>query len=284
MMTIRDFRDKYLKVLSELYDEHEARILILRVIIHYSHLAPAKIIAYPETILESDTAIEIKKALDELCTTRPLQYVLGQTEFFGREFFVNPDVLIPRPETEELVQVVICDNKGKSISILDIGTGSGCIAVSLACELPQAELFALDISAPALNVATRNATHNSAAVRFARHDVLNETELPFGRKFDVIVSNPPYVRTSERKSMHDNVLKHEPNIALFVSDDSPLIFYEACIRLAHKHLEPKGSIYAEINENLGEATRRLFVDAGFDAEIIQDISGKDRIIKAIREP
>ncbi|MDR2563741.1 MAG: peptide chain release factor N(5)-glutamine methyltransferase [Prevotellaceae bacterium] len=279
-MTIRDLRDKYLKPLTKLYDKQEACSLILRVITHYSHLTLTQIYAYPETKLEARLAIEITKALDEICTKRPLQYVLGQADFFGRRFFVNSDVLIPRPETEELVWVAMNDSKGKSLDILDIGTGSGCIAVSLACELPQAEVFAIDISEPALNTAARNAERSDTIVHFAKHDILSDTELPFGRKFDIFVSNPPYVRISEQKLMHDNVLRYEPHIALFVSDESPLIFYEACIRLAFRYLKPKGTIYAEINEELGEATRLLFTNAGFDAEIIKDISNKDRIIVA----
>ena len=269
-----------MKSLSELYDEREAHALILRVMSYYSHLSSAEITAYPERELYPDTAIEITDALDAIRTTRPLQYVLGRTEFFGRNFFVNPDVLIPRPETEELVQAVLDDNKDKSLEILDIGTGSGCIAVSLACELPQAEVFAIDISEPALNTAARNAEINDVSVKFALHDALSDAELPFGRRFDIMVSNPPYVCEGEKNSMHDNVLRHEPHIALFVPDDSPLVFYEACIKLALKYLEPEGAIYAEINEKFGDPTRRLFVEAGFDTEIIKDISSKDRIIKA----
>ena len=269
---------KYLKALSLLYDEHEARALIRRVIAHYSQLEPAKILAYPDLKLEPAVETAVRNALDELCTSRPLQYVLGRTEFFRREFFVNSDVLIPRPETEELVQAVICHSRGKSISILDLGKGSGCIAVSLACELPQAEVFAIDLSEPALHIARRNAEHNSATVRFARHDILSRDELPFGCSFDLIVSNPPYVRMSEKTVMHNNVLLHEPHLALFVPDESPLIYYQAIVRIASRYLNPRGAICAEINENLGKETRRLFADAGFNAEIRKDIRGKDRIL------
>jgi release factor glutamine methyltransferase len=281
-MTVKDFRNKYLAPLSNIYDEREALALIIRIIEHYSNLSASKIRAYPETEFDDNTAVNIINALDEVCTSRPLQYVLGQTEFSGRRFFVNPDVLIPRPETEELVQIAVNDNKGKSLEILDLCTGSGCIAISLACELPQAICYATDISESALKTARRNAEANRAAVQFAIHDAISNNELPFNRKFDLIVSNPPYVRMSEKASMHSNVLNHEPHIALFVSDDSPLIFYEACIKLACEHLKPTGTIYVEINENLGNETQSLFIAAGFNVEIIKDISGKDRIIKAKR--
>jgi release factor glutamine methyltransferase len=211
----------------------------------------------------------------------PVQYILGETEFYGRKFFVNENVLIPRCETEELVDLIINENRSNSINILDIGTGSGCIAVSLDCELPDARVYAIDISTVALKIATQNNDYNKANVLFAEYDILGNVEFPHDTKFEVIVSNPPYVRTSEKQYMHANVLEHEPHIALFVEDSSPLIYYEACLRFAENYLADRGKIYVEINEFLGAETLALFRNYGYDAVLIKDLSGKDRIIKAM---
>jgi release factor glutamine methyltransferase len=168
------------------------------------------------------------------------------------------------------------------MKILDIGTGSGCIAISLSCELANAKVYAIDISAEALKVAAKNCDYNKANVLFAEYDILANSKFPYNTKFDMIVSNPPYVRMSEKKYMHDNVLDYEPYIALFVEDSSPLIYYEACLNFAEKYLTDKGKIYVEINEFMGEKTLTLFRNYGFETDMIKDLSGKDRIIKAIK--
>jgi release factor glutamine methyltransferase len=266
--------------LFELYGLREAKSIVLRVTKHYSGLSLAEILSGKKIEIEAEK--KIVEALNKLIQKMPVQYVLGETGFYGRKFFVNENVLIPRGETEELVDLVINDNRSNSVNILDIGTGSGCIAVSLDRELPCARVYAVDISTEALKVATQNSDCNKADVLFVEYDILGNAEFPHDTKFDIIVSNPPYVRMSEKQHMHANVLEHEPHIALFVEDSSPLIYYEACLRFAGKYLAGKGKIYVEINEFLGAETLALFRNYGYDAVLIKDLSGKDRIIKAIK--
>ncbi|MDR2382773.1 MAG: peptide chain release factor N(5)-glutamine methyltransferase, partial [Prevotellaceae bacterium] len=207
-----------------------SKSIVIRIIKHYSGLSLAEILSGKE--IKPDAETKIAEALDKVAQNIPVQYVLGETEFYGRRFFVNESVLIPRCETEELVDLVINENRSNKVNILDIGTGSGCIAISLDCELPAAKVYAVDISTEALKVATQNSNYNNANVLFAEYDILENAEFPHDTKFEVIVSNPPYVRMSEKQYMHANVLEHEPHIALFVEDSSPLLYYEACLRFA----------------------------------------------------
>jgi release factor glutamine methyltransferase len=250
------------------------------IIKHYTGLSLAEILSGQKINAEAEQ--KIIAALDKILQKNPVQYILGETEFYGRKFFVNKNVLIPRCETEELVDSVIKENRFNTATILDIGTGSGCIANSLDCELPDTKVYAIDISSEALKVAVKNCSINGGSVLFAEYDILGNSKFPYDMKFDIIVSNPPYVRMSEKKYMHDNVLQHEPHIALFVEDSSPLVYYEACLRFAENYLVDKGKIYVEINEFLGEETLSLFNDYGFTANLIKDIYGKNRIIKAVK--
>jgi len=222
------------------------------------------------------------KAIDGLKEDEPIQYILGDTEFYGLMFTVTPSVLIPRPETEELVAWIIKECKERqNISILDIGTGSGCIAVALAKNLPEAKLFALDVSSEALKLATINAESNEVDIEFIEADIMDWN---FGDlKFDIIVSNPPYVRELEKEAMNANVLNHEPHLALFVKDDDALLFYRTITEVSNKILKPKGQLYFEINENLGEDTRQLLLDSGYaNIELKQDVFDKNRMLKAIK--
>ncbi|MDR2384027.1 MAG: peptide chain release factor N(5)-glutamine methyltransferase [Prevotellaceae bacterium] len=260
---------------------NEAKSIVIMATKHYSGLSLAEILSGKKIEAEAET--KIIEALNKVAQNIPIQYVLGETEFYGRKFFVNENVLIPRPETEELTDLVINENRSTNVDVLDIGTGSGCIAVSLACGLPDAKVYAIDISAEALKVAVRNSDCNKASVKFAEYDILGNAEFPHNTKFGIIVSNPPYVRMSEKQYMQANVLEHEPRIALFVEDSSPLIYYEACLRFAGNHLADKGKIYVEINEFLGAETLALFRNCGYDAVLIKDLSGKDRIIKAMKK-
>jgi release factor glutamine methyltransferase len=266
--------------LTELYGIPEAKSIIIMTIKHYSGLSLSEILL--GKTIAAEAGKQIVEALEKVLMKIPVQYVLGETEFYGRKFFVNENVLIPRCETEELVDLVIRENRSKAVNILDVGVGSGCIAISLDCELPGATVYAVDISVEALKVAEKNCNHNKANVLFAEYDILGDAKFPYNTKFDIIVSNPPYVRMSEKKYIHENVLEHEPHIALFVEDSSPLIYYEACLRFAGNRLADEGKIYVEINEALGNETLILFRDYGFDAILIQDLSGKNRIIKAKR--
>lgn len=223
---------------------------------------------------------KFQAAVERLKKNEPIQYIIGDTEFYGLELKVTPSVLIPRPETEELVDLIIKSSKEESnISILDIGTGSGCIAIALAKHLPNADIFALDVSPEALKIAEQNAEINNVEVTFMEADILdwNFEDL----QFDVIVSNPPYVRELEKEAMSANVLDHEPHLALFVDDDDALLFYKTISDVAAKVLKPNGLLYFEINENLGKDTVELLSDSGcFNAELKKDIFEKDRMIKA----
>jgi release factor glutamine methyltransferase len=266
--------------LAEVYGLSEAKSIVFTVIKHYSGLSLAEILSGKK--IDNEAEKKIIEALNKALLKIPVQYILGETEFYGKKFFVNENVLIPRCETEELVDLVIRENRFNKLNILDIGTGSGCIAISLDCELPDAKVYAIDISVEALKVAEKNRICNKANVMFAEYDILGNSKFPFDVKFEIIVSNPPYVRMSEKKYMHENVLEHEPHIALFVEDSSPLIYYEACLRFAENYLADGGKIYVEINEFLGEETLALFGNYGFDAVLIKDMSSKNRIIKAIK--
>jgi len=224
---------------------------------------------------------KFQDAIKRLQNYEPIQYIIGDTEFYGLKFKVDSSVLIPRPETEELVDWIIKENQTEtSISILDIGTGSGCIAITLAKHLPSAKVYALDVSVEALKVAQQNALLNSLEVEFIEADVLdwNHGEL----KFDIIVSNPPYVRELEKEAMSANVLNYEPHLALFVKDDDALSFYRKISQLSKMLLKPKGQLYFEINENLGQDTKQLMVQDEFkQLELKQDVFNKDRMIKGV---
>lgn len=214
----------------------------------------------------------------------PVQYILGEAEFFGRTFKVNSSVLIPRPETEELIREALMLIPGKhapSLRILDIGTGSGCIPITLKLERPFATLMGIDVSEKALLLAHENSVHLLAKVEFTKHDVLSDP-FPF-QGLDGIVSNPPYISVSEKSAMQKNVLDYEPHLALFVDDDNPLLFYEVIARHAFKNLRPTGFLLVEINERFGKEVAQLFFDQGFQkVAIIQDLSGKNRIVKALK--
>ena len=232
--------------------------------------------------LEVDNKEPILYALSLLKKEKPIQYILEETVFFSLSFKVNEHTLIPRPETEELVDFIIKQaNKKNEISILDIGTGSGCIAISLAKNLPNAKVYALDISEKALKMAKQNAKLNNVKVDFFQVDILNSSNLNHV-KFDIIVSNPPYVRELEKQFMKPNVLDNEPHLALFVKDDNPLLFYKAITEFAVNNLSKNGLLFFEINEYLGTDMIDLLYHKNFsNIELKQDIFKKDRMIKGV---
>jgi len=233
-----------------------------------------------------DSSEKIINALELLKQQKPIQYIIGETEFYGLPFKVNESVLIPRPETEELVEWVLKHaDSNESINILDIGTGSGCIAISLAKNLPNAKVYALDVSAKALKTAKKNADLNEVNVEFIEVDILKNGDGVLGAdvKFDIIVSNPPYVREQEKDMMKPNVLENEPHLALFVKDENPLLFYEAITKYASKNLARVGQLFFEINEYLGSDMITLLQDNNFrNIESKQDIFKKDRMIKGVK--
>ncbi len=224
---------------------------------------------------------KFESAIHRLSLHEPIQYIIGETEFFRLKFKVDKNVLIPRPETEELVQWLLDDvgesKNSQNLKILDIGTGSGCIAISLAKNLPNAEVFALDISEKALKTARENAALNKVNVNFIQADILNLEALT--GKFDVIISNPPYVREIEKVEMHRNVLENEPELALYVKDTDPLIFYRKITKLAQAGLQKHGDLYFEINQYLANETEEILKNSGFKTELKKDIFGNYRMLR-----
>jgi len=287
MKTIKDVFLNFQQDLNGVYDIRETEAIALLVLEEVAAMSRAKIKAFPDNELPYDAIEKLNGILTELKTGKPVQYILGSTEFYGLPFFVNPSVLIPRPETEELVQWILESEKlkvkgEKPLSILDIGTGSGCIAISLKKNLPDAVVTAIDISAEALATAQKNAVINDAEVSFIEADILAYSSAEIdNRKFDIIVSNPPYVTMEDKAQMHQNVTNFEPHSALFVPEHDPLIFYKAIAGFAQPNLLPGGSLFFEINENYGKETVELLMDKGFTAmELRKDMSGRDRMVKA----
>ena len=222
---------------------------------------------------------QIYNIIEQLKHNKPIQYILGITEFYGLPFYVDESVLIPRPETEELVQWILHDFAGRNPRIIDIGSGSGCIPVALAKNLPDAEVYGADISEEAIDTAKKNANENAVQVEFLKIDILSDSLLDLGQ-FDVVVSNPPYVTMEQKDTMEENVLDYEPHIALFVPENDPLLFYKAISRFAKKNLKPGGTLYFEINEALFNETELAVRQLGFSTDLKKDINNKYRMLKA----
>ena len=228
--------------------------------------------------IESIKLDSFEEILDQINRKEPIQYILGKAEFYERQFMVNNSVLIPRPETELLVRFVI-DDHVPTPTILDIGTGTGCIAITLALEIPSSEIYAIDISDDALAVAKQNAQNLKAKVHFSKWDILSDKVI--NQKFDVLVSNPPYITEAEKRAMKSNVLDFEPHLALFVTDEDPLIFYRAIAKKGRSLLNPRGKVFVEINEMFGSNVSELFRLEGYsDIQILRDLDNKDRIVTA----
>ncbi len=232
-----------------------------------------------EMELTQDQQQKVESIVERLKRHEPIQYILEETEFFGLPFYVNENVLIPRPETEELVELILKENNKTGLSILDIGTGSGAIAIALAKHIKNGEVSAWDISSKALDVAALNSKANSTTVSLKQVNALSE--YPLDKKFDIIVSNPPYVLDSEKKSMEQNVLDYEPHQALFVPDNDPLLFYKRIADIALNLLNPQGKLYFEINQAKGKDVIDMLKQKGFsDIVLFQDLSNKDRMVRS----
>ena len=275
--------------LTQVYDDYEAKAIARMVYEVRFGLMPSDLFIGKDTQLSTDDQKLLAEITQRLLTGEPIQYVLGEAEFGGRTFHVEPGVLIPRPETYELCQWIMEERRGKkeegrNTSILDIGTGSGCIACTLAAELADAEVTAWDISDDALRIATENAKRNNVHVSFEKVDVLNTSLLNRERPatgLDIIVSNPPYICNKERATMERNVLEHEPELALFVPDDDPLLFYRTIARFAAKALNPSGALYFEINPLYVSEMQQMLSKEGFShTEIRNDQFGKQRFTKS----
>ncbi len=288
MLTIAESL-KMFDVLATVYEQAEVDSIKYLALSDITNLSKTQLRAFPEKELDSEVVTTLQNILTRLQTGEPLQYILGHTEFYGLPFKVNPSVLIPRPETEELVEWVLVESQKLKVksqnfdSILDIGTGSGCIPIALKKHLSQAWVSAIDISPTALQTAKQNAELNNVEVEFIEADILNPPISILNTNYSVLISNPPYVTEHEKHAMHQNVLKHEPHTALFVPDTDPLLFYRVIADFALQHLQPNGLLFFEINENLGKETIELLADKGFkDIELRQDMRGKDRMIKAVK--
>jgi len=283
-MYLKDIKTIFHKELDELYSKEEVNSFFYLLIEEYLGLERFILAIDPNIMILKEDESPLFDALSKLKLEQPIQYIIGKAHFMDMDFVVNENVLIPRPETEELVQWILEDRKGNpdQVTILDIGTGSGCIAISLARNIPGAKVFGLDISEKALTIAKQNAINNEVIVEFIQANMLAIETLALN--FDIIVSNPPYVRELEKAAMHGNVLKHEPELALFVSDEKPLIFYKKIAEFASNNLRLGGTLYFEINQYLGKETAALLEELHFSPlELRQDLFGNDRMLKGVKK-
>lgn len=279
-MLLREIKNIYHSELDAIYKQEEVDSFFYLVIGHYLDLERFVLAIKPQLVVTKAEEQPLFEALGQLKLEKPIQYILGSTEFMDLEFKVNENVLIPRPETEELVRWIIDDFElieNKEINILDIGTGSGCIAISLAKYLKNARVDALDISENALEVARENASLNKVDVGFIKADILKLEYLE--DKYDIIVSNPPYVRMLEKEQIKSNVIENEPELALFVGDKDPLVFYRKISEFAKSNLKKGGGLYFELNQYLGEETKALLANDFYEVELHKDMFGNDRMLK-----
>ncbi len=284
-MTLAQAQTDILTKLALLYDDREAANICDWVLEQVTGQKRIDRLINKQADLPEEQVIRLQQIIAELQTHRPVQYVLGEAWFAGMRFFVNESVLIPRPETEELVEWIVAecgkpDSRNRTGNILDIGSGSGCIPIALQKKLPQYAVSSIDVSNAALAVARKNAATLDAGVHFQQFDFLEEGNWPELPVFDVIVSNPPYVKQSEQFSMTKHVLDFEPSLALFVPDEDALIFYRKIAAFGKTHLSKGGAIFLEINEALGKETVSLYEQEGYTTELRKDLQGKDRMIKA----
>lgn len=281
-MLIKNYRAHFIQQLSSIYDAGEAESFFYLVLEEKHQLKRIDLALNPDLTFSDEEIAVWNLILDQLKNEIPIQYLLGKTSFYGLDFEVNPSVLIPRPETEELVEWIIQSQKSEvgveNLKILDIGTGSGCIAIALAKNIPNAAVFAIDVSEKALATAKKNAEINGVSITFIEKNILETEDLE--QQFDIIVSNPPYVRNREKLEIKKNVLENEPHLALFVEDNDALIFYRKIAELAKKNLEKEGQLFFEINQYLGNEMVDLLekMNCG-NIELRKDIYGNDRMIK-----
>jgi len=291
-MQLKEIKIIYHKELDEMYPKEEVDSFFYILIEHYLSLERFVLALQPDLSITKDEEQPLFEALAQLKLNRPVQYVIRKTTFMDLDFEVDENVLIPRPETEELVRWILEEvqrsrveiqgrkeeNENSALKILDIGTGSGCIAISLAKNLPEAKVYALEISNRALEIAQRNAIKNETIIEFIQADILELSELQ--DMFDIIVSNPPYVREMEKDEMEKNVLENEPDLALFVSDENPLVFYKSITQFAKGYLNSNGFLFLEVNQYLAKETRALLENHKFsEIELRKDMFDNDRMLK-----
>ncbi len=283
-MRLNDIKQALKKQLADQYESVELGPILSILIEHVTGWDQVQQVIHKDNTISAAQELAFETAATALLAGRPIQYITGTTWFMGEPYNVNEQVLIPRPETEELVDWVIeyAAIKGKALRILDIGTGSGCIAIALKKALPEAIVSAIDISTGAIKIAAANAAALKADIEWIALDILNTAFLP--DQYDVIVSNPPYIPMQEMKNMELQVTDHEPNIALFVPDEDPLMFYRTIARLAKLHLSTNGQLFFEIHYDQGDAMITLLDEMHFHAELRTDMFGKDRMVRASLKP
>lgn len=284
-MLLKTYKSTFLHELDSLYDKKEIESFFYLVLEKIHHIKRIDLALNPEMEMDKTQLKQWEAIVVELKKQKPIQYILGETEFYGLPFLVNENTLIPRPETEELVEWIIKSTKHEvrdtKLKILDIGTGSGCIPISLKKNLPNAIITAIDVSQEALFTAKSNAQQNNVEVSFIQKNILETLDLE--EQFDVIVSNPPYVRNLEKAEIKPNVLEFEPHLALFVDDNDALLFYRKIGELARKNLSENGTLFFEINQYLGKETVALLDNLGFkNIELKKDIYGNNRMIKCTK--
>lgn len=286
-MTLKEFRPFFTNALKEKYPKTEVTTFFFLLLENKLNIQRIDTVLKPDFIIDDIILSELKSALKRLQNEEPIQYILGETEFYGLPFIVNKNTLIPRPETEELVEWILLKIAKSqpcittTLSILDIGTGTGCIPISLKKNLTNVKITAIDISSEALKVAKQNASLNNVEITFLEMDILKTHQLE--KQYDIIVSNPPYVRELEKAEIKNNVLQNEPHLALFVEDHTPLIFYAKIAELAKQYLTKVGILFFEINQYLGKETIEMLKQKGFkNVELKKDIFGNDRMIQASR--
>lgn len=282
-MTIYQSYQQLIKQLSSVYDEREAANIADMVIEKITGKTKSQRIINKQEILSQNQINQLKKNTEQLLQNEPVQYVLAEAWFAGMKFFVDKNVLIPRPETEELVELILKEAKNysnKNLSVLDIGTGSGCIAIALKKRNDFLNVTAIDVSEYALQVAKKNATDLNTEINFLQLNFLDEDAWKQLPQFNLIVSNPPYIQQSEGKLMNKNVTQHEPHLALFVPDDDALLFYKKITLFGKQHLKPDAKIFVEINESLGTETKNLFNENGYITALYKDLQEKDRMLMA----
>jgi release factor glutamine methyltransferase len=280
MQTVGNVIKSFRTDLKEIYPDSEIQAITELVFEHFLKYSKTELVIKSEHLLDETYIAKIEQVLARLKKHEPIQYMIGQTDFYNCKFKVNSSVLIPRQETEELVDWIISEHKNISkLKILDIGTGSGCIAISLAFNILKSNVFAYDISESALEVARQNAEINNVKIIFSQINILDLSQNKENQQFDIIVSNPPYVLFREKDKMHKNVLDFEPGLALFVNDNDPLLFYKAIIHFAKKNLKSGGKLYFEINESFGNEVTEKYHKSGFTEVVLKkDINGKNRMI------
>jgi release factor glutamine methyltransferase len=284
-MTIKEIHTKYLQTLKQIYSEGEASKMTEMIFEYTAQINKQQIIIKVEEELDETIEKQLQEALEKLLQHYPVQYIIGETWFYNLKFIVNKTVLIPRPETEELVFEAIQFLKNNdSKKVIDIGTGSGCIPISIKKNIETANIISLDISEAALDIAKKNAILNNVSIDFRQINFLNENDYKELGEYDLIISNPPYIPEQEEQIMDKNVTLHEPHIALFVPQQEPLLFYKKILSFAEKHLAANGKIMLEIHEDLANETAALFTAKNYSVEIKKDMQGKDRMLIIYRYP